>query len=222
MILSFSESFCIFATRRILQSAIGDFTVSFFRLLSHTNVNSAKYINTNIQHGSENGINVECHNPYTISLVHWIRSMHTMMKLCWDLLAVSVKWSLFTKYRFICMYKMCMLCVCASKHAYWFYTHSRFKILRNMKIKFAIYLPGIRTVELYEHSIHSASVIINDTQYTCWQNIDAWPISLVKIHLYITVAILSNEKGDNGQCSIFNLQLIFSIQFQYSFICSCL
>lgn len=76
-------------------------------IIPGTNVKSGKYIIANIQYASENAINVECHNPYSISFVCWIRSIRTMRKLCRDLLAISVKRSPFTKYRFVCA------CVCA-------------------------------------------------------------------------------------------------------------
>lgn len=66
-----------------------------------------KYINANIQHPSENGINVECHNPYSISFVY-THSTHTMMKRCRDLLAISVKRFPFTKYRYVFMCANCV------------------------------------------------------------------------------------------------------------------
>lgn len=137
-------------------------------IIPGTNVKSGKYIIANIQHASENAINVECHNPYSISFVCWIRSIRTMRKLCRDLLAISVKRSPFTKYRFVCA------CVCI-------------RVLRTFDYKYyGIWKSNFQfvcrefgcTMSTHTHThARSASVIIN----TCWQNIDAWPIAMVNI-----------------------------------------
>lgn len=156
-------------------------------------------------------INVECHNRYSISFVCWIRSIRTMRRLCRDLLAISVKRSPFTEYRFVhsCVRNACMLgaCVCI-------------RVLRTFDYKYdGIWKSNFqfvcrefgstmnahtRSLCLCHYKWHTTYML---TEHWCLANSHGQ-------HSSNAVAILLNEKSTSTAMrrSIFNLHSVASIQ----------